>query len=74
MNIYDYRTIPPEESAYHARTVNVTTYGDDDVPEVDLPQDKKPSDPESSDFGAVPAKDSSFGEEPEDNGKNKIIP
>lgn len=43
MNVYDYRTIPPEESTYHARTGNTAEYGDDDIPEADLPKDENNS-------------------------------
>lgn len=60
MNIYDYRTIPPEESAYHARTSHASEPGDDDISEEDLTDEasdysaknENPSDPKSTDFGA----------------------
>lgn len=55
MNIYDYRTIPPEESEYHARTShasNTSEYGDGDIPEEDKEQPADKSEPDSSDFGA----------------------
>lgn len=58
MNIYDYRTIPPEESAYHARTSHASDssgasdsseYGDGDLPEEDTADSAGSSEPDSTD-------------------------
>lgn len=55
MNVYDYRTIPPEESAYHARNSHGSEYSDDDIPDEDLAGTTDASDPKSSDFGSEPS-------------------